>query len=91
MNLSTTVVQPDGTFQTTFNVPDLPVDHYMVDAIDESQKVGLCMFTVVSFIGGGDIPVNDFVLLTLYIGLASIASVTAVATVIYVKRRKDKK
>ncbi len=47
-NLSTTEVEPDGTFDTAFIVPELPPDYYVVDAIDQANKVGVCMFTVSS-------------------------------------------
>lgn len=47
-NLTTTVVEPDGTFDATFIVPELLPDHYVVDAIDQANKVGVCMFTVSS-------------------------------------------
>jgi len=47
-NLSTTEVEPDGTFDATFIVPELSPDYYVVDAIDQANKVGVCMFTVSS-------------------------------------------
>lgn len=47
-NLSTTDVEPDGTFEATFIVPELPPNYYVVDAIDQANKVGVCMFTVSS-------------------------------------------
>ncbi|MCJ7470124.1 hypothetical protein MUO74_06460 [Candidatus Bathyarchaeota archaeon] len=46
MNLSTTNVELDGTFSTTFVVPDLPPGHYMADAIDDSHVFGVAVFTI---------------------------------------------
>jgi hypothetical protein len=45
-NLSTVDVEPDGSFSTTFAVPDLDPYYYMVDAIDDAHNVGLCVFTL---------------------------------------------
>jgi hypothetical protein len=46
LNLSTVTVEPDGTFFTTFTVPNLPINHYMADAIDDSHNVGVGVFTI---------------------------------------------
>jgi hypothetical protein len=92
MNLSSVEVGPDGTFQTTFTVPDLPADHYVVDAIDESHQVGISMFTITTPpVGGIAFLVDKLGLLAPYIALASAIIVTTAATVIYIKRVKHRK
>jgi len=45
-SLSSVTVEPDGSFQTNFIVPDMEADHYVVDAIDESAQVGVNVFTL---------------------------------------------
>lgn len=46
MNVASATVELDGSFSTTFTVPELPSDHYIVDAIDESHIVGITVFTI---------------------------------------------
>jgi hypothetical protein len=45
-NVSTITANPDGSFTTTFSVPELPPDHYMVDAIGDELQIAVAMFTV---------------------------------------------
>ncbi len=94
VNLSTTTVHHDGTFETSFVVPDIPADHYMVDAIDESHNVGVNVFTVTTsppvdtpVVGGIHILKDRLRLLAPYIGLTILLAVGA-ATVVYAKKRK---
>lgn len=61
LNLSTTTVNPDGSFTTTFTVPNLATTHYMVDAIDSSHQVGVSMFTITHTHGMGDINADGIV------------------------------
>jgi hypothetical protein len=81
----------NGSFQVTFAVPDLPADHYMVDAIDDSNKFGVSMFTITTPpVGGIWIPIEKFMLLAPYIALVSTIAVAATATAIYIKRKKKR-
>lgn len=46
MNISSVYVEPDGSFETVFMVPELQENYYVVDAMDESAQVGVNVFTL---------------------------------------------
>lgn len=46
VTVSVAEVEFDGSFQASLTVPELPVDHYMIDAIDDSYNIGVNMFTL---------------------------------------------
>lgn len=83
------VVQPDGTFETTFIVPNLPPDHYMVDAIEHSYQFAVNMFTITSpSVGGFAFSVDKVALVAPYV--AAVALLIASLIAIYVQYKKKK-
>lgn len=44
--VSVAEVEFDGSFQASLTIPELPVDYYMIDAIDDSHNIGVTMFTL---------------------------------------------
>ena len=46
VTVSVAHVEFDGSFQASLSVPELPVDHYMIDAIDDSHNIGVNMLTL---------------------------------------------
>ena len=64
----------------------------MVDAIDESNNVGVSMFTVTSPpVGGFWIAIDKLALFAPYIAIISTILVATVVTAIYAKRNKRRK
>ena len=52
--LGETVTLPDGTFSAEASVPPLPVDHYLLDAIDAEGNIGLEVVTITNLPVGGE-------------------------------------
>ncbi|UCH32100.1 MAG: hypothetical protein JSV05_01540 [Candidatus Bathyarchaeota archaeon] len=74
ITVASATVELDGSFETSFTVPELPSDHYVVDAIDESNIVGITVFTITmpefpwDVTGDGYVGIDDVVAVAEHFG-----------------------
>jgi hypothetical protein len=71
ITVASAMIELDGSFETSFTVPELPSDHYIVDAIDESNIVGITVFTITfpwDVTGDGYVGIDDVVAVAEHFG-----------------------